>query len=113
MFRIISADDECTVASVADTEDTLVAEDFNFEDQVAFVLMHGIVCEMLFIDQILYMPGNLTGCFLCFANLQVKESIDSLSEKSLATRMTALTSIMNALRKRYVCEFLHERYVET
>jgi len=66
------SDDECTVASVADTEDTLVAEDFNFEDQV-------------------------------------KESIDSLGEKSLATRMTALTSIMNALRKRYVCEFLHER----
>ena len=43
MFRIISSDDECTVASVADTEDTLVAEDFNFEDQVGFELMHGIV----------------------------------------------------------------------
>jgi len=67
------SDDECTVASVADTEETLVPED-NFEDEV-------------------------------------KEAIENLSEKSLATRIAALTSLINGLRKRYVCEFLMERKV--
>ena len=33
LYLLFPADDECTVASVADTEETLVPED-NFEDEV-------------------------------------------------------------------------------
>jgi len=42
---------------------------------------------------------------------KIKEAVEHLSEKSLATRIAALTNIMNGLRKRYVCEFLLERKI--
>jgi len=67
------SDDECTVASNAETEDTLVAENYNnFEDKM-------------------------------------KEAIDDLTEKSLATRMAALTALLTGLRKTYAADFLFER----
>jgi len=46
-----------------------------------------------------------------FNNFQdkMKDAIENLSEKSLATRMTALTSIANGLKQNYVDEFLDAR----
>ena len=43
---------------------------------------------------------------------QMKEAIDDLTEKSLATRMAALTGLLTGLRKTYAADFLLERSAE-
>jgi len=40
---------------------------------------------------------------------KMKDAIENLSEKSLATRMAALTSIANGLKQNYIDEFLDDR----
>lgn len=65
------SDDDCTVASVADTEETIMGDEM-YESEV-------------------------------------REAIENFSEKNINTRVTALKSVTESLRKRYLYEFLTER----
>jgi len=65
------SDDDCTVASIADTEETIMEDDI-FESEV-------------------------------------REAIENFSEKNTNTRVNALKSATESLRKRYLYDFLMER----